>query len=65
MIGGISLIDISLEWKLHVCSVYYGKWPEASQEDVLMGYMCMLCVAYIKAGILFALEEHSIDNIVL
>ena len=38
---------------------------EASQEDVLMGYMCMLCVAYIKAGILFALEEHSFVNIVL
>ena len=29
-----------------------------------MGYMCMLCVAYIKAAILFALEEHSIVNIV-
>ena len=22
-IGGIPVIDISLEWKLHVCSVYY------------------------------------------
>ena len=30
-----------------------------------MGYTCMLCIAYIKAGILFALEEHSIVNIVL
>ena len=29
-----------------------------------MGYTCMLCVAYIKAGILFALEEQSIVNIV-
>ena len=24
-IGGISLIDISPEWKLHICSVYYGR----------------------------------------
>ena len=30
-----------------------------------MDYTCMLCVAYIKAGILFDLEEHSIVNIVL
>ena len=30
-----------------------------------MRYMCMLCIAYIKARILFALEEHSIVNIVL
>ena len=29
-----------------------------------MGYMCMLCVAYIKAGIVFALEEHNTVNIV-
>ena len=24
-IGGISLIDISLEWKLNICSIYYGR----------------------------------------
>ena len=30
-----------------------------------MGYTCMLCIAYIKAGILLALEEQSIVNIVL
>ena len=30
-----------------------------------MGYTCMLCIAYIKAGILFALEEHNIANIML
>ena len=24
-----------------------------------MGYMCILCIAYIKAGVLFALKEHS------
>ena len=29
-----------------------------------MGYMCMLCVTYIKARILFALEKHSTINII-
>ena len=29
-----------------------------------MKYMCMLCVAYIKAEILFALEEQSIVKMV-
>ena len=30
-----------------------------------MGHMCMLCIAYLKAGILFDLEEPSNINIVL
>ena len=30
-----------------------------------MGYACMLCIAYIEAGILFALEEHGIVNTVI
>ena len=30
-----------------------------------MGYMCMLCRAHLKAGILFALEEQSNVNIVV
>ena len=28
-----------------------------------MGYMCMLCIAYLRLGLYFALEEHSYINL--
>ena len=41
-----------------------GSDQKPHKRMLLMGYTCMLCIAYIKAGILFALEEHSTVNIV-